>query len=83
MSDFDRIEEARERNEGLHYEEYHERWGGSSDDPEPLCPICGALCRSEIVTGKSSLEPGRRNWRCDVHGPVVPEWTHEEEEEEP
>lgn len=26
MSDhFDRAEEARERNEGLHYEEYHER----------------------------------------------------------
>lgn len=25
MDDFDRIEEARERNEGLYYEEHHER----------------------------------------------------------
>ena len=43
MSDFDRVEEARERNEGLYYEEYHER--ASAVDPadfgEPgWCPKC-------------------------------------------
>lgn len=36
MSDFDRIEESRERNEGLYYDEYHERM--SADD---LCDHCG------------------------------------------
>jgi hypothetical protein len=32
MSDFDQVEEARERNEGLEYEEYHERV--SAEDEE-------------------------------------------------
>lgn len=34
MSDFDRIEEARERNEGLYYEEYHEKHAGSREEDE-------------------------------------------------
>lgn len=44
MDDFERAEESRERNEGLYYEEYHERWRRDPENwGEPgWCPRCAA-----------------------------------------
>lgn len=50
MSDsFDRAEESRERNEGLYYEEHHERM--SADD---LCEYCGEPLDDHLDGGRTA-----------------------------
>lgn len=73
MDDFDRVEEARERNEGLYYEEHQKRLGSSDVEPVPVCSQCGGSVRQDLRTS-------RAQWLCDLHGPVIPEWVYPEEE---
>ena len=44
-----------------------------TDEPQPICPLCGALVRRDLPDG---------DWRCDIHGAVAPELYYPEPEEE-
>lgn len=48
----------------------------------PVCPICGAMARAELLQRKGPEDPIRGPYRCDLHGEVTPEWVWPNEEEE-
>jgi hypothetical protein len=66
-SDFDRAEESRERNEGLYYDEYHERVSSGG-----LCELCGEPLSDHLDGGRTAAVQ-----TC----PTLNELEDEEEEE--